>query len=706
MTHAGKARFTVITTVCIRMEYSDTEIFEDEPSLFAVNRHVPFSDFTVKKEEEAMVIETNALSVTYRPDGQPFNSTNLKIRVKKGESTVEWAPGKTSRQNLGGTIRNLDRVRGPVMLGYGVLARDGWFLLDDSRRHLLVEGWVKSRPHTKAIDWFFFGYGLDYKTALKALTTVGGAVPLPRKYTLGSWYSRYWPYTSKEFRKIVDEYREHNFPLDVMVLDMDWHREGWSGWSWNRELLPDAEALLSSLHQQRLFVSLNLHHIEGVKPHEDRYPEFMKALGKDPSSKKTVKFDAGSQTYMNALFQEIHVPLEHDGVDFWWVDWQQDPDVFSVPRLPSQAWLNHCYYQHSGRQGLRGQCFSRWGGWGDHRYPMHFSGDAHTGWAMLAFEVPFTSTAGNMGCFYWSHDIGGHMGPRHEEAFVRWVQFGAMSAALRLHSTRSADLDRRPWTYSRKAEDAMRQAFHLRSELFPYIYSAVRQGHTESLPLVRPMYLEYPEAEDAYHHPQQYLFGDAFLAAPITSPGQGPEKRASRQAWIPEGRWYNWFTHERFQGPKKVKVTCGLDTFPLWARGGVPIPMQPYTERMTTEPLTTLRVRCFPGEDGKKGESELYEDDGVTQEYLKGAYAVTTLSYERQGRRVTVTIGPAEGRFEGQERSRAFIIEFPGTPRSAKASVNGRPIHAAYEAPSRTNFIHIPTRPVEEGVTVVLESQP
>ena len=133
--------------------------------------------------------------------------------------------------------------------------------------------------------------------------------------------------------------------------------------------------------------------------------------------------------------------------------------------------------------------FSRWGGWGDHRNPIHFSGDAGTRWPMLEFEVPFTTTAGNVGCFFWSHDIGGHTGGRNEESYMRWVQFGATSAALRSHSTRKPDMDRRPWTYSRQAEDSMRLSFHLRSELFPYIYSSAWQSCAESVPLSRPMYI-------------------------------------------------------------------------------------------------------------------------------------------------------------------------------------------------------------------------
>jgi len=142
------------------------------------------------------------------------------------------------------------------------------------------------------------------------------------------------------------------------------------------------------------------------------------------------------------------------------------------------------------------------------------------------------------------------MGGRNEESYTRWVQFGALTAALRSHSTRSPEMDRRPWKYSQQAEDSMRIAFHLRSELFPYIYSSVWESCTESVPLTRPMYIEYPAKEEAYRNPQQYFFGDNLLVAPITSPGEGTNEVAHQTVWWPPGDWYDWFTGERFTGER------------------------------------------------------------------------------------------------------------------------------------------------------------
>ncbi len=703
---AGNARFTLITANCIRLEYAPNGQFVDAPSLFAAHRvlrGVPVQN------PAGIVVETDAIKVTYTPNGQPFSASNLRAVIKRGtQPAVTWTPGMPNPGNLGGTIRTLDGADGPVDLGQGLLSRDGWFLLDDSQTPLLTQHWVESRPAVAGrTDWYLFGYGDNYRAALKSLAVVGGPVPLPRKYALGVWYSRFWPYTQDDYHVLVQQYAQHDFPLDNMVLDMDWHKDGWTGWSWNRTLLPDAEALLPWLHSQGLHVTLNLHPADGVGPQEDQYAAFMRDMGAEPAAKQTIPFDAADPKYMHALFSDVFAPLEKDGVDFWWLDWQQYPNTRSIPSLTNLFWLNTLLYDHTAQNGQRGLSFSRWAGWGDHRHPIHFSGDASTSFSMLAFEVPFTSTAGNVGCFFWSHDIGGHNRGRNEESYTRWVQFGATSPVLRSHSTRDATMDRRPWLYPAWAENSMRVSFHLRDQLFPYIYTSAAQSCRETIPFDRPLYLDYPKDENAYHNGQEFLLGDNLLAAPIVSAGVGPGRVGTQTVWFPpHNTWYNFFTHEKFSGGTEKLVAADINEFPLYAKGGVPIPMQPYRPRMATTPLTTLRVRCYPGSDGVTGRSTLYEDDGVTTGYERGQSATTPLSYTRHGALVTVAIGAVRGHYAGQPTRRSLIVELPDTARAAKATVNGLPAAVLYDAAMFTNRIIVPARPVGSATTIMLTAAP
>ena len=242
---------------------------------------------------------------------------------------------------------------------------------------------------------------------------------------------------------------------------------------------------------------------------------------------------------MQAYFKHAHEPLERDGVSFWWVDWQQDhcmPWVSGKPWLRHVPWLNALYYRHTARQGRHGVSFSRWGGWGDHKHPIHFSGDVKATWASLAFEVEFTLASGNAGCFFWSHDIGGFSGDRQPELYARWAQFGAVSAAMRLHSF-GENLDRRPWLWEQPVADSLKRSFELRTELFPYIYTAAWQCHREALPLLRPMYLDYGDRSEAYEHPTQFMLGDHLLVSPICQAGSGPRCQVEKTVWLPPGQW-------------------------------------------------------------------------------------------------------------------------------------------------------------------------
>lgn len=684
----GNVRFTVITPECIRIESAGTDgKFVDQRSMFAANRDARFTKYRLSQNANETTIDTGAIRLTYRPDGKAIGSSNLQATIRKGNSVAKWTPGAANDGNLGGTIRTLDGADGPMSLGEGVISRNGWYLLDDSRSNLLTKDWVQSRPASSGTDWYLFGYGDDYRGALKSLTAIGGSVPLPRKYLLGAWYSRYWPYTSNDYRNIVDEYQKHDFPIDIMVMDMDWHTDGWTGWTINRKLLPDFEQLIKDFHKDGLHVTLNVHPADGVMPKEEMYAKFMRDMGEDPSTGKTIPFDAGSKKYLDTMYADTHDPLTKDGVDFWWLDWQQYPYTRSIPDLTNLAWLNHYYFDYTSKNGQRGVSFSRWAGWGDHRYPIHFSGDASTSWRMLTFEVPMTATAGNVGCFFWSHDIGGHNRGRNEESYTRWCQFGALSAALRSHSTRDKTMDRRPWMYADWAEASMRDSFHLRSELFPYIYTSAAQSARDTVPMTRPLYIDNPGDEHAYHNGQEYLFGDNLLVAPITMPGVGPGRVGRQVVYFPAGTWFNVFTGEKFVGPSEKLVSADINEMPLYARGGAPVPMQPYSPRMATAPVDTLRVRCFPGKDGETISSSLYEDDGVTDAYKHGQSAVTPLSYSRQGSKVTVVVGSSAGAFTGKLPVRNYQIELPDTHRPGAVTVNGKSASFDYDAQTMTTKV-------------------
>ena len=703
---SGQARFSVLAPGLLRLEYALDGRFEDRATFFAVQRNAAPQAYQVWQQPGGGIqLETTRLRLSYRPDGQPFHRGNLEITVlgAHGGFFAQWTPGMVNTGNLGGTLRTLDEVQGPVPLDDGILSRSGWTLKDDSATVLLTDEatpWVGERP-ANGQDWYFFGYGLDYAEALAALTTVSGKVPLPPRYALGSWYSRYWPYSADEFLEIADGYAAKQFPLDVMVIDMDWHQEGWTGYTWNQGLIPDPEGLLRRLHAKGLRTTLNLHPHQGVGPHEAAFDAFAQGMGQDPAKKETVPFDVTSRRFMANYFDKLIHPLEEQGVDFWWMDWQQGTST-GVKGLDPLMWLNHQHYRDSQRPrgsaaSPRGMAFSRFAGLGDHRHPVHFSGDTHGNWEVLQFLSYFTATAGNVGVAYWSHDLGGHFsagGRTDAELYLRWLQFGAVSPIMRLHSSRDPLCDRRPWVYGDAFADAARKAFELHAQLLPYLYTLGRQCYDSGLPLLRPMYLHYAEQEKAYQVPDQFMLGADLLVAPVARPGFGPLKVVHVPVWFPEGDWYHLETHERFSGPLETVVPVPWDSMAIFARGGAPIPLQAKGGSQMSAEAAAI-VRLYPGPAASR---DLYQDDGLSSAYEGHDYRKTLYAARPTEQGQDFVAGPSLGSYPGASAEMpALTLEIPAP--AGLAGAGGAALGTDADGLCR---VTLPARPLDSHSTVQL----
>ena len=238
----ANVRFTVISDGVIRMEYAPDGQFVDDKSFIVVNRQYPAVDYKLKTRGRWVEIATAKMVMRYKKGSGAFSAENLSIVSAKGTRPFSWKPGMKQTENLKGTFRTLDGFDGDVQTqGYvrdskpgeklqledGLLAKDGWTLIDDSKG-LLFDGdadweWVKQRPDNGGQDWYFMAYGHDYKAALKDYTLFAGQVPLPPRFVFGYWWSRYWMYSDREFRELVKNFQSYRIPLDVLVVDMDWH---------------------------------------------------------------------------------------------------------------------------------------------------------------------------------------------------------------------------------------------------------------------------------------------------------------------------------------------------------------------------------------------------------------------------------------------------------------------------------------------------
>ena len=698
-------RFTVLTPAMIRVEYDAQGQFTDLPTQTVMCRRFPVCDFTQHWEGSTLVVETEKLLLTYT--GGPFTDSSLTIQVKASlhnERNI-WHFGETPRQPLWGTTRTLDRIDGACVLDHGLFSMDGWEVLDDSKTLLRTEDdWIKPRP-AGLTDLYFFGYDREYRQCIKDFYHLTGATPMLPRFAFGNWWSRYYEYSQESYLKLMDRFRQEQVPFSVAVIDMDWHITkidpkfgiGWTGYTWNKELFPDHVAFLKELRSRGMRTTLNLHPADGIRSYEQCYPIIAKHMGVDQQKGEKVAFDATSRKFLKYYFEDVLHPMEDEGVDFWWIDWQQGTAT-SMAGLDPLWMLNHFHFLDSGRDGKRPMTFSRYAGPGSHRYPVGFSGDTIVTWDSLDFQPYFTSNADNIGYGWWSHDIGGHMnGIKDDELYGRWVQYGVFSPICRLHSTKNEFNGREPWRYRADVCQMAERFLRLRHRLVPYLYTMNHRAWAEGEPLCQPMYYTAPTLPEARQVPNEYTFGTAMVCAPITQPA-APHAPACVKVWLPKGQWTDFFTGLTYQGGRTVDMYRSIESFPVLAKAGALIPLADDAQADVAKNPEAMTLRVYPGADGA---FTLYEDDSETTDYLDGVCALTALTYREDA--AEVHIAPAAGNVEVLPAQRTWTLEIPGVCRtSAVCHVDGKQVELTtdYDEEASTLTVHLPACAVTADVTV------
>lgn len=701
-----KYRFTVLTEEMIRLEYCEDGQFEDRATQCVIDRKFKVPEYQVIENEESLEIITDKIHLVYNK--QKFTDYGLSVQVRGNISVYHsiWHFGEEAT-DLRGTARTLDEADGAIELEHGIISRFGYGILDDSRSLVITEdGWVEPRKED-CIDIYFLGYGHEYEHCLKDYYHLTGKTPLLPRYALGNWWSRFYRYNDQEYKALMTRFEKEEIPFSVSVIDMDWHLvdidpkygSGWTGYTWNKELFPDPKEFMTWLHDHGLKVTLNVHPAGGVQAHEEKYKEMAEAMGRDWEKEEPVNFDVTDQKFLKAYFEYLHHPNEEEGVDFWWLDWQQG-GLSKIPGLDPLWMLNHYHYLDSGRRGKRRLTFSRYAGMGSHRYPVGFSGDTIISWESLAFQPYFTANASNVGYGWWSHDIGGHMkGYRDEELSTRWIQFGVFSPIMRLHSSNSAFTGKEPWNYNAVSENIMKRYLKLRHEMIPYLYTMNYHASHDGQPLIRPMYYLEPEQPEAYEVPNEYYFGTELVVCPITEPTDKAAGTACVKAWIPEGKWYDIFSGLKYDGGRMLELYRSLEDIPVLAKEGAIIPLTDLTEYTNSvETPKELAVKIVPG---KKNAFILMEDTGDTCEDKEENWAQTKLEWINENEFI---IHPANGNLDVIPKRRTWKMEFYGIADvdNLEVTVGGKAIETEriYDEKRHICQVNIPETEVTEQITI------
>jgi alpha-glucosidase (family GH31 glycosyl hydrolase) len=745
---SNDVRVTVLTSGLLRLEWSENKKFEDRASLTFVNRNTEIPKYTVAKKKGFLEVKTDKLLLKYKIGTGKFTKDNLSINVNTADMRVKWHFGDADDKNLLGTTRTLDRCNGMwdvtdkknIELCQGIISRNGWSVIDDSNRPLFDNSdwpWVTAREKEQRQDIYFFGYGYDYKAAMQDFITVAGRIALPPRFAFGIWWSKYWTYDDQQLREIVEQFERYDLPLDVLVLDTFWHissmpdwynakgkrkkedvagqQPGWTGFTWNKNYFPLPEKFMEWTNDNSLKTCLSLHPASGILPHEEQYNDFAKAMGIDPNTKKHVPFDIVDKKFATAYMDLIIHPLEQMGIDFWWLDWQQYSTT-KIEGVNPTFYLNYVHFSDMERQNkARPLIFHRWGGLGNHRYQIGFSGDTIITWESLAYQPYFTSTATNVGFGFWSHDIGGHMFkkdigcPNDPELYTRWIQWGALSPVFRTHSTSKKEIERRPWAWPMEYFQAMRIAYDLRYALSPYIYTSARQAYDTGISLCRPLYYDWPKDEEAYTFKTEYMFGDSLLVNPVVAPMKEGKKYVLQKTWLPKGRWIEYATGKVFDGPAIIERPFALDEIPVYVKAGSIIPTTPKMKRIDEKPYDPMILNLYPGENGN---ISVYEDAGNNQDYKEGKFAFTDVSFSKINNQTNIVIMPVKGKYDNMLILRSYQIRLINTFPPKSVTVNGEKVSYSfkpadnvwnYDGSEVATVIYVGNHKTDEKINILIE---
>ncbi len=522
------------------------------------------------------------------------------------------------------------------------------------------------------IDVFIFDAG-EPQQFMKDISEISGQAVMPPKWAMGYMQSHRTLEDDEQIVEIANTFREKEIPVDAVIyLGTGFTPRGWNKHQPSFEFNPEVfkrepSEVIADIHDQ------NMKFVAHMIPWDrDKLPTLRGSIPPEPGS--TV-----DESHIKDYWQQ-HLDLVEAGVDAWWPD---EGDWFNLSERMKRHQL---YYEgplstepnvrpwslhRNGHLGI-----ARWGGW-------MWSGDPQSTWKTLEGQIAVGINHSLSLSPFWGSDIGGFYSTQEltGELYARWFQFGAFCPSFRSHGR--AWWTRLPWGWGldeagplegyspnlealndQSIEPIAKEYAELRYKLLPYNYTLAWEARDTGMPMMRAMWLHYPDDTYAEGLGDQYLWGRDLLVAPVY------EKDAKyRDVYLPEGEWYDWWNNEKHTGGKPVVREVDLSTMPLYVRAGAIIPLDPvrqYSDQEVDEP-TTLRI--YPGSDG---EFSLYQDDGNTLDYLDGEYSVTKMTWDDDQR--TLTIEPEEGNALTKE----FTVKLVGESTQESVNYDGNRIQVEF----------------------------
>jgi alpha-D-xyloside xylohydrolase len=718
----GFLRFQVCSPAIVRVVYSLEREPQQHLDFLVIKKDWPKTDFQLATDDPKLitlstsqfriqVTRADSSIIFYDANGKKLTQENTRTLTPvtvNGEKTLHperftnmWDT-QEAFYGLGQHQAGVWNYRGedielgqdntnisvPLLLssnGYGIFWNNGSRSRMNNR---FVHALYLSSEVADAMDYYFL-YGPEFDQIIASYRELTGAAPLFGKWAYGFWQCKNRYDSQQELQSIAAKYRELHIPMDDIVQDWFW---------WNimgdpvfNKNYPDPKAMMDALHKDHVHVMISVWPF--FRPGSPVYDDMDKKGYFIAKTKVSGFHPAGMALYdaFNSDARKYYWKLMDDalfqiGADAWWLD-TTEPETEGLEtsllvnhqtalgngaRYANEFPLMTTTGVYEGQRAASDQkrvfILSRSGYAGIQRNSAAmWSGDVDPNWETFRRQIPAGLNFSLSGLPYWTTDIGGFVAanpddPAYRELFVRWFEFGTFCPIFRVHGTRTTNQNEL-WSYGPDAQRVLVFFDKLRYRLMPYIYSLGWKTTSEGYTIMRPLVMDFRNDVRAQNIGDQFLFGPALLVNPVTE-----AKATSRHLYLPDAKWFDFWTGASQTGGRTIDADAPIERIPLFVRAGSILPLGPDVEYASEKPADPLEIRVYRGGNGS---FMLYEDDGDTYNYEKGASATIPFAWDEASQ--SLTIGEGKGSFPGMLAERTIRVVFVSEGHGAGAGLTEHP---------------------------------
>lgn len=693
-------RITILSDVLVRLEYNENGIFNDYPTLFAINRNFTEKpNFTVKEDDKFLNITNDYFILEYSKE-KPFVASKLvpdsNLRITLRQTDKMWYVNQPEVKNLKGATYSFDYPKN-FTLSKGLYNLDGFAsFIDTSRPVFASDGLIKKNP-SNGLDIYVFLYRNDFQKALNSYFTLTGYPPLPPRNALGVWWNKNEDYSSKDIESLLNNFKREEIPLSILLLGNKWNKTSSTNltpaYNFNKEKFPNIINLANEIHKSNISLGVTINTIENLNSLDVGYNTLKQTLN---IKTEEIPINVYNTNILNTFYTETLETLQKEGVDLISID-NLEKDV-----IKSFATMYYTYKFLDKSTSKRGLVLSRNPNISSHRYPALYSGHTNVSWKTLKYLPYYNIISSNLGLTWWAHDIGGYEnGTEDSELYTRFIELATYSPIFKLSSKEGRYYKREPWLWDVKTKGIVKEYTKTRHRLIPYIYSEAYKTYKKGLNLIKPLYFDYPETLDEPLYKNEYHFGEELFISPITEQKDKVMNRVVHRIFLPNGMWYDFKTGKKFPGGKRYVTFYKDEDYPVYAKSGSIIPLAILDEEdlNNTKPPKKLEIQVFPGVSNNYN---LYEDDGISNLYKEGYYILTNIDYNYRKNNYTLIIRPTEGKTGIIPDKRDYLIRFRNTKRPEYVKVNVGKFEVGFttRTDERDFIIEIPDIPTTQQLTI------